>query len=116
MQRVWQRADGDNAREAITVGCKSASQVIVKPWYDVLVRAASPNQVLTHAARAAAFNSGGRAKGSGQSIARLVGLQPTVITSRAPHLLLEQSVRLKESWTCIARASPVNARLEAKLI
>ena len=35
----------------------------------------------------------------------LVGLQPTVIASRAPHLLLEQSVmtRFKESWTCIAR-------------
>ena len=50
----------------------------------------SPNQVLTHAARAAA----------------VVGLQPTVIASRAPHLLLEQSVRFKESWT---RASPVKA-------
>ena len=38
----------------------------------------------------------------------VVGLQPTVIASRAPHLLLEQSVilmtlRFKESWTCIAR-------------
>ena len=33
----------------------------------------------------------------------LVGLQPTVIASRAPHLLLEQSVRFKESWTRIAR-------------
>ena len=33
----------------------------------------------------------------------IVGLQPTVIASRAPHLLLEQSVRFKESWTCIAR-------------
>ena len=34
---------------------------------------------------------------------QVVGLQPTVIASRAPHLLLEQSVRFKESWTCIAR-------------
>ena len=33
----------------------------------------------------------------------IVGLQPTVIASRAPHLLLEQSVRFKKSWTCIAR-------------
>ena len=33
----------------------------------------------------------------------LVGLQPTVIASRAPHLLLEQSVRFEESWTRIAR-------------
>ena len=39
---------------------------------------------------------------------RLVGLQPTVIASRAPHLLLEQSVmtRFKESWTCVARQEP----------
>ena len=33
----------------------------------------------------------------------IVGLQPTVIASRAPHLLLEQSVMIEESWTCIAR-------------
>ena len=32
-----------------------------------------------------------------------VGLQPTVNASRAPHLLPEQSVLLKESWTCVAR-------------
>ena len=47
---------------------------------------------------------------------KIVGLQPPVIASRAPHLLLEQSVmtqsvmtqsvmtlRFEESWTCIAR-------------
>ena len=37
---------------------------------------------------------------------RFVGLQPTVIASRAPHLLLEQSVMNR------GRASPVNLRCE----
>ena len=37
-------------------------------------------------------------------VAKLVGLQPTVIASRAPHLLLEQSVMTKNR----GRASPVN--------
>ena len=32
---------------------------------------------------------------------KFLGLQPTVIASRAPHLLLE--LRFKESWTCVAR-------------
>ena len=35
----------------------------------------------------------------------VVGLQPTVIASRAPHLLLEQSVRDSKNR---GRASPVN--------
>ena len=35
----------------------------------------------------------------------LVGLQPTVIASRAPHLLLEQSVMTSKNR---GRASPVN--------
>ena len=35
---------------------------------------------------------------------QIVGLQPTVIASRAPHLLLEQSVMTKNR----GRASPVN--------
>ena len=38
---------------------------------------------------------------------KFVGLQPTVIASRAPHLLIEQSVRFKESWTCIARQAQI---------
>ena len=44
-----------------------------------------------------------------QSGSPLVGLQPTVIASRAPHPLLEQSVRFKESWTCVARQQPSGA-------
>ena len=53
-------------------------------------------------------------RGPQASSSSIVGLQPTVIASRAPHLLLEQSVnvmtiqkikkRFKESrWTCVAR-------------
>ena len=41
---------------------------------------------------------------SKQAYSVLVGFQPTVIASRAPHLLLEQSVG--ESWTCVARQIP----------
>ena len=46
------------------------------------------------------------ARGSGIT-ATIVGLQPTVIASRAPHLLLEQSV-MKKKKKNHGRASPVN--------
>ena len=64
----------------------------------------SPNQVLTHAARAAAKAPLVAARGAREGL--WLEQQPTVIASRAPHLLLEQSVmtlRFEESWTCIAR-------------
>ena len=45
----------------------------------------------------------------------IVGLQPTVIASRAPHLLLEQSVMIqsKDSKNR-GRASPVKSGITAK--
>ena len=95
----------------------------------------SPNQVLTHAARARLQStSGGRARRARRALVRatshpkgaskmlratgharfraglhvyLVGLQPTVIASCASPPLLEQSSRFKESWTRVARQSPV---------
>ena len=49
---------------------------------------------------------------------RFTRLQPTVIASRAPHLLLEQSVmtlRFRESWTCIARQATARFVKPARL-
>ena len=83
-------------------------------WLELVRRVHPPSRTLPRAPAAAAShatNEAGlttpdkleQAPALGHS-STLVGLQPTVIASRAPHLLLEQSVmRFKESWTCIAR-------------